>query len=156
MPRGFDADWEGLDETLDALEGLEDKSEEAIAVTLRSEGEAIMTDVKASRPGKGVPVDTGALRSSGVVRGPNLASPGEPTVKLTFGGPSAPYALVQHERLDFTHDVGEARYLVRGFQRRARGGTIEDALNEQLKWLIAQGKVQGTITGGGFPSAPRV
>lgn len=156
MARGFDAEWEGLDETLDALEEMEDKSEEAIAATLRTEGEAIMTDVKASRPGKGVPVDTGALRSSGVVRGPELASPGNPQVRLTFGGPSAPYALVQHERLDYTHSVGEPRYLVRGFRRRARGGTVEDALQEQLKWLVAQGVVKGNITGGGFSRAPRV
>lgn len=148
--------WEGLDESLDALEEIGDKSDEALARTLRSEGEAIMTDVKASRPGKGVPVDTGALRSSGSVSGPNMASPGEPEVRLSFGGPSAPYALVQHERLDFRHSVGESRYLVRGLQRRARGGSIEDALKEQQKWLIAQAMAAGSITGGGFTSAPRV
>lgn len=157
MADEFGAHWEGLDETLDALEAMEDASDEAMAATLRTEGEAIMTDVKASRPGKGVPRDTGALASSGEVKGPDMASPGEPEVKLTFGGPAAPYALAQHERLDYSHTVGEARYLVRGYRRRARGGTIEDALNAQMRWLIARGISRGNlVSGGGFPSAPRV
>lgn len=81
--------------------------------TVRRIGEEIMTDVKASREGKGVPVDEGTLRSTGQVIGPDAAD----TVRLVFGGPAAPYAVVQHERLDFQHDKGEARYLVRGVER---------------------------------------
>jgi len=86
---------------------------------LREIGEEMMTDIKASRPGRGVPVDFGALRDSGRAIGPRS----DATVLLTFGGPSAPYALVQHERLDFAHDVGEARYLVRGVERWRPGGS---------------------------------
>lgn len=82
---------------------------------LRMFGEEIMTDVKDSRPGKGVPVDTGALRSTGRVEGPGSGK--KPQVSLNFGGAAAPYALIQHEVLKFKHALGEARYLVRGMQR---------------------------------------
>lgn len=83
---------------------------------IRMIGEEIMTDVKDSRPGHGVPVRDGVLRSSGRVIEVATAS-GKPSVELSFGDASAPYALMQHERLDFHHPVGEARYLVRGMQR---------------------------------------
>lgn len=93
-------------------------------------GEEIMADVKDSRPGKGVPVDTGALRSTGqVIRDGagrkrisgrahvgKLAGKHAP-VQLTFGGAGTPYALIQHENMRFKHKVGEARYLVRGMER---------------------------------------
>lgn len=92
----------------------------ALSVAVREEfreglylvGEEIMADIKDSRPGKGVPVDMGDLSRSGRVERP------EPhAVTLSFGGSSAPYALIQHEGLDFNHTVGEARYLVRGVER---------------------------------------
>lgn len=86
---------------------------------LRMIGEEIMFDIKASRPGKGVPVDEGPLRASGRVEGPNNV--GE--VTLSFGGASAPYALRQHEELSYNHTVGEARYLVRGMERWRPGGS---------------------------------
>lgn len=77
-------------------------------------GEEIMTDVKDSRPGQGVPVDKGTLRDTGRVDGgDNEKKP----VTLSFGGAAAPYALIQHEVLKFRHKLGEARYLVRGLER---------------------------------------
>jgi len=85
---------------------------------LRLIGEEIMTDVKASSPGHGVPVETGALRASGAVEQPQPLA-----VELSFGGAAVPYALVQHERLDYHHKVGEARYLVRGLERWTPGGS---------------------------------
>ena len=84
---------------------------------IRIIGEEIMTDVKANAPGHGVPEDEGTLRGSGRVTGP-LAG----VVTLSFGGASAPYALVQHERMDYRHTVGEPRYLVRGVERWEPGG----------------------------------
>ncbi len=91
---------------------------------LRLIGEEIMTDVKASAPGHGVPVDTGTLRASGMVEQP------EPlVVELSFGSAAAPYALAQHEHLAYHHTVGEARYLVRGLERWRPGGSAAmDAL----------------------------
>ena len=87
---------------------------------LRMIGEEIMTDVKNSRAGHGVPVRKGTLRGTGRVEGPT----GEPPqVSLSFGGAAAPYALVQHEVLTFAHPVGEARYLVRGLERWSAGAS---------------------------------
>ena len=48
-----------------------------------------------------VPFDTGNLSATGVVT-ESLAG-GRYTVEVAFGGEAAPYALVQHERLDFWH-----------------------------------------------------
>lgn len=87
-------------------------------------GIEVMTDVVASAPGHGVPVDEGILRSTGRVSDINLATKsGIPEVELSFGGASAPYALAQHERTDYRHTVGEARYLVRGLERWKSSGS---------------------------------
>lgn len=95
---------------------------------LRAIGEVIMTDVKASRPGAGVPRDTGALAGTGRVTGPRKVPTGV-AVELSFGGAAAPYALKQHEILTYRHKVGEARYLVRGLERwKAAGNAALNAL----------------------------
>lgn len=99
----------------------------------REFGEEVMTDVKASSEGRGVPVDTGELRASGEVEGPDRLN----IVKLVFGGPAAPYALYQHERTDLHHDVGEARYLVRGLERWQPGGSAAiEALERNAEQAI--------------------
>jgi hypothetical protein len=87
----------------------------ALAKELYREAEQIMTKAKTSRPGQGVPVDTGVLRSTGHVVPPDLSpsSTGRVRVLLGFGGPAAPYALAQHERLDYSHEIGEPKYLER-------------------------------------------
>jgi hypothetical protein len=108
-------------------------------VSLRAIGEEIMTDVKSSRAGHGVPVDTGALRSTGLVEGPEVTS--TPRVTLSFGGPAAPYALAQHERLDYQHRVGEPRYLVRGLERwKATGSAAMTALRAQARLVMGRGR----------------
>lgn len=110
---------------------------------LRMIGEEIMTDVKASRPGHGVPVDRGFLRASGRAEGPE-AGPRGPRVTLSFGGAAAPYALVQHEVTSYKHTVGEARYLVRGMQRWRMGGSAAvAAMRAQLKVVITKAKNGG-------------
>lgn len=93
-------------------------------------GEEIMTDIKASRPGRGVPRDTGKLASTGRVEGPDRRK----TVTLSFGGDAAPYALIQHEAVHFHHKLGEARYLVRGMERwRPSGSPAMQALAENMQ-----------------------
>lgn len=72
------------------------------------------------------PVETGTLRASGYAKTEHFLAPGvgsEPdaalldsgagvvTAVIGFGGPAIPYALVQHERTDFHHRVGQAKYL---------------------------------------------
>lgn len=101
-------------------------------VGLRVIGEEVMTDVRASRPGKGVPKDTGTLASTGRVE--TKTRSGVLSVILSFGGAAARYALVQHERLDYKHVLGEARYLVRGVERYTFGGSAGlSALQEQFQ-----------------------
>jgi hypothetical protein len=107
-------------------------------LTLRVIGEEIMTDVKASRAGHGVPVDTGTLRSTGRVEGPK-GTPLRPYVELSFGGAAAPYALTQHEELSLFHKIGEARYLVRGVERwRAGGSAALKSLRAQARAALVQ------------------
>ena len=101
------------------IERFAREAEQETPQATREIGEEIMTDVKASSSSKGVPVDTGTLRASGTVEGPDNLN----FVVLGFGGPAAPYALVQHERTDYSHTVGEARYLVRGLERWEPGGS---------------------------------
>jgi len=72
---------------------------------LREEAEIEMTEAK-----QRTPVDTGALRGSGRVEGPETNAD-EVSVTLGFGGPAAPYALHVHENLEAFHKVGQAKYL---------------------------------------------
>jgi len=105
---------------------------------LRMIGEEIMTDVKASRPGRGVPRDEGTLANSGIVEGPV-----NHVVTLSFGGAAEKYALVQHERLDFHHTLGEARYLVRGVERWRpnQGAALATLQLEAIKAVMEARKV---------------
>jgi len=50
-----------------------------------------------------VPIDTGALRSSGVVRQPEVEGD-EISVTIQYGGAAAPYAVIQHENLEYFHE----------------------------------------------------
>lgn len=83
------------------------------AKTLFTEAELIMTEAR-----KRTPVDTGALRASGLVEPPTVSA-GKVGVTLGFGGPAAPYAVVQHERLDYHHTVGQAKFLEQPFAEAA-------------------------------------
>jgi hypothetical protein len=73
---------------------------------LRIEGERIMTRSKQEF----VPVDLGALRASGHVQEPTRRGK-DVEVVMAYGGPAAPYALIQHENPDFRHRVGQWKYL---------------------------------------------
>jgi hypothetical protein len=94
---------------------------------MRVAGEEIATDVRASRPGAGIPRDEGVLAASITVTGPAADN----VVRITAGGAAAPYALRQHEDMTFRHRLGEARYLIRALERWVRGGRPIDALRAQ-------------------------
>lgn len=146
---------DSFEEAAEAFARLETEMEKATDKGLREIGEEIMTDVKASRQGKGVPVDKGTLRSTGTVEGPDP----EGVVTLAFGGPAAKYAITQHERTDYSHTVGESRYLVRGVDRwRAGGSAAFRALQAQAVQAVAQSGGLGAATSGftSAPSAPRL
>lgn len=90
-------------------------SEQALAGPLRFEAERIMTDAKLLTP-----VDTNTLRASGVVQSPDIHA-GRVVVELGFGGAAKAYALVQHERTDFHHTSGQAKFLEQPVKEAERG-----------------------------------
>ena len=81
---------------------------ERVGQALFREGEAIMLISKRDF----VPVDTGNLRATGAVE-PVEFDGDVIRVRLVYGGPAALYAFIQHERLDYFHAVGQAKYLER-------------------------------------------
>lgn len=98
----------------------------ALAQELYREGEEIMA---ASKPL--VPVDTGALRSSGYVQPPVIDGT-VVRVTLGYGGPAAKinpktgqstegYAIFVHENLEAHHPVGMAKYLEIPFDAAKHG-----------------------------------
>lgn len=106
----------GLDRLERNLANLNGEAPKILARALMAEGEMIMLDSKANW----VPVDTGALRSTGHVQEPVINGT-KVSVTLGYGGPAVPYAVVQHERLDYNHTVGRAKYL--------EGPTLQSASN---------------------------
>ena len=122
-----------LGQVVRKIEALARAGGEANVSGLRVIAEEGLTTINASRPGFGVPVDTGDLRRSGRVTGPDL---GRKAVQLTYGGTAAPYALRQHETLEYRHTVGEARWLVRWLERWEAGHGPTEALREQGKAAI--------------------
>lgn len=77
----------------------------------------ILTDSKENF----VPVRLGTLRGTGIVLAPERKAGRLIEVTIAFGGPSAPYAIVQHENLDYVHRVGEAKYLERPLMNAVSG-----------------------------------
>lgn len=86
----------GIPEIRRALQAEFDKTDLALRRGLKDMAEQIALESEQL-----VPVDEGALRSSRTVV--DSSGPGNYVVTVGYGGPSAPYALVQHERLDFWH-----------------------------------------------------
>jgi hypothetical protein len=128
-----------IDQVRRKIEAAAKAGGEAMVSGLRVIGEEIRTDVAASRPGAGVPLDQGPLRASLRVQGPEKRGTVD-VVQLVAGGAAAPYALRQHEELQYKHDDGEARYWIRGLERWQRGGTPEQALKEMLDAAVAAAK----------------
>lgn len=110
------------------LERLGHESTEATAPALKEEAERIMTDSKTNY----VPVDQGILRASGYVGDPEISGD-TLEVELGYGGAASDYALVQHERLDYNHRVGGAKYLERPLLVAERG--MGDRLSQSV-WAV--------------------
>lgn len=115
------------------LRGLKGRAPQILGRGIRVAAEEMATDARQSRPGRGVPREFGALSASIGVRGPNT----EGTVELYAGGASAGYAVIQHERTDFHHDLGEARYLVRAAERwRLDGSAAAEAIGDAFRVAV--------------------
>jgi len=106
----------GTQELGRALERLGAQAHQAAAAELYLEAEAVMADSKENF----VPVDLGILRNSGYVA-PPAVNGSEIVVELGYGGAAKDYAWIQHEREDFHHDVGQAKYLERPLLYAVRG-----------------------------------
>lgn len=91
-----------------ALRAEGDKALHALGGALYREGSEII----GVSQDQYAPVDVGVLRSSGFVDLPEYSGT-HVSVQIGYGGAAEDYALVQHERLDFHHTVGQAKYLER-------------------------------------------
>ncbi|MDT8442373.1 MAG: hypothetical protein RQ723_12040 [Desulfuromonadales bacterium] len=92
MARQVEVEFRGLDDAVREIRRMGQAAIDEVPGALLREGERIM-----ARSKNEVPVDTGTLRSSGHVEGPakrGLAA----EVTLAYGGPSAQYAAVVHEK----------------------------------------------------------
>jgi len=85
----------------------------ALAAAVVEEQEKVMAKAKAITP-----VDTGTLRASGHVSPPKVGA-GSVEVIAGFGGAASAYAVVQHERLDYAHPTGQAKFLEEPFLQAA-------------------------------------
>jgi len=108
--------WRG-DELLERCrEAATNKLEQGIRETVMSEAD------------ENCPVEWGALRGSHYVK--RL----QKKIKAGYGGASAPYAAVQHKRLDFKHKVGKARWMADAFEnhREELAGMAQEGIDEAL------------------------
>ena len=96
---------DGLDELQAKLKASGKRATVALAGPLFLEGQLIMTEAIDLAP-----VDVGTLQGSGVVQKPDIQAH-KVIVELGFGGAAAAYALIQHERTDFKHTSGQAKFL---------------------------------------------
>lgn len=107
----------GLQETLQNLAELPQDILRGATRGLNQWSEETMTEAKERTPVD--PVDGGTLRASGYVTPPEVSGDSI-TQDLGFGGAAADYALVQHERLDFHHTTGQAKFLESAVNDRER------------------------------------
>ena len=89
---------EGLKETLNSLDKLGIDIKKATAAAVFSTAQAI-----AHKADELVPVDTGVLRATQDVSRQKSLTQKDYRSVISYGGPSAPYALAQHEELDWWH-----------------------------------------------------
>lgn len=127
----------GVDEMVKKLQRVAKEMPDRVGAALYQEGQIEMTESKRRCPvsptaaqframGRTPPKNhaPGTLRASGRVSLPEKN--GKITsVTLSYGGAAADYAVVQHERLDFFHTTGQAKYL-------------ESVLNESRSHMAAR------------------
>lgn len=95
----------GLNGLVANLKRLVDAVPAKAAAALKVEAEVEMTEAK-----RRTPVETGALRSTGIVSEPAIVG-NKVTVQMSFGGPAVDYAVPVHENLEAHHPHGQAKYL---------------------------------------------
>lgn len=99
-------DIDGIESVIKRLEGAQAALRRGVSAGVRAVGENIRTSSM-----RRVPVDLGVLRASHYVTEPEMDGGEVHVVVGCGGGPAKPYAIVQHERLDYRHGEGEAKFL---------------------------------------------
>ena len=110
-----DLELQGVRELERALDKAGDKANKALAAAMFEEGNRIMTRSKMITP-----VDIGTLRNSGTVLRPEMRG-NQIEVQMGFGGAASAYAEIQHERTDYHHTVGEAKFLKKPLDAAKQG-----------------------------------
>lgn len=124
----------GLDHLLANLARLGTGASKACAPALEEEAKRIMNDSKDI-----VPYEDGDLQESGKVGDAEISN-GLVSVEMGYGsGPSAPYAVVQHERLDLEHPGGKrGKYLEEPLMaaERGMGERLAPDIESELEKLV--------------------
>lgn len=107
--------WTGTEQLKAALAKRVAVAPQAMGAAMFVEAERIMGDSR-----ERVPVDKGNLRGSAHVALPEISGDGA-VVEFGYGGAASEYAVIQHERLDYSHVVGEAKFLERPTLEAANG-----------------------------------
>jgi hypothetical protein len=148
-----------LGATIQKLQELAPKIDEAFAQELYLSAEEVMAEAKEKTP-----VDTGNLRASGHVQQPVIEN-GVISVELGFGGPAGAgnqggdtnpedvgYAEIVHEDLAANHVVGQAKFLEEPLL--AMQSEIQARLNQAVEDVIAGRPPSNGGTSGGGSSSP--
>ena len=109
----FKVDTKAFEKDLDAL--AKAGSQGGIAKVVQA-AENVMTVAKLRTP-----VDTGTLRSSGLV-----TKVSDTRVELSFGGAASAYAAIVHENLTSYHPVGQAKFLESAILEWQAAGGIQE------------------------------
>ncbi len=118
---------DGLDKLQTRLKTSEKNAVRQLGRGVFVEAQRIMTTSKRDF----VPVDQGTLKASGHVDPPTVRSKTVEVV-LGYGGAAAAYALVQHERTDFKHTVGQSKFLEKPVRAARSGFSKRVAKNLEL------------------------
>lgn len=104
----------GVSKMIATLKKLSREFPDHVGAAVYQEGQIEMTEAKRRTPVSPTPappgVVPGTLRASGRVSEPEQQGK-TIGVTLSFGGAAEDYAVVQHERLDYLHTTGQAKYL---------------------------------------------
>ena len=127
----------GAREMVATLKKIAEKFPDRVGAAIYREAQIEMTEAKRRTPvsptaaqframGRSMPkgLVPGTLRASGQVHDPERRG-NTISVTLSFGGAAIDYAIVQHERLDFFHTTGQAKFL-------------ESVLNESRPYMAAR------------------
>jgi len=85
-----------------------------------------------------VPYKTHTLQKSGMAHEPEWRGD-TATVTLSYGGPGIPYALIQHERTDFHHPHGQAKYLETPVKRFGTQQGVDTYLAPPIRRALNRG-----------------